>query len=66
MIKLYNRRTDKRIGERHFRARLPDADIPLVRELHTEHGLGYKALSKKFDTPVRTIRDICNYQRRSV
>lgn len=66
MAKLYNRRTDRRIGERHWRARLPDSDVQLVRALHQEHGLGYLALSKKFDAPVRTIRDICNYQRRTV
>lgn len=66
MANFYNRRTDRRVGERHFRARLSDADVQLVRALHEEHGLGYKALSKKFDQPRITIRDICAYRRRTV
>jgi hypothetical protein len=61
MARYYNRRTDGRIGQRHWRARLSDGDVQLVRTLHQEHGLGYTALSRKFDQPRATIRDICKY-----
>lgn len=64
MQKFYNRRTDRRLGERHFRAKLSDADVQLVRTLHQEHGLGYTTLSRKFDQPRGTIRNICKYYTR--
>lgn len=61
-------------GEWHHGAKLSDADIDLIRELHEpkynpatgqwEPGLGYRALSRKFETPKRTIRDIIHCRRR--
>ena len=56
---------DRRVGERHHRARLTDHDVELVRTLHEEHGLGYKSLARKFDAPVSTVRDVCKYLRRT-
>lgn len=64
MQKFYNRRTDRRVGEKHWRVRVPDADVQLMRTLHQEHGLGYTALSRKFDQPRSTVRDICKYYTR--
>ena len=66
MANIYNHRTDGRIGERHHRARLTDQDVRLLRALHEEWGIGYLALSRKFDAPVRTVRDVCGYRRRAV
>lgn len=53
-----------RVGEDHGKAKLTDHDIDLIRELHEEHGLGYRTLARKFETSKSTIRDICKYRRR--
>lgn len=53
-------------GERHPKAKLTDHDVWLVLELR-KCGLGYKRISQKMDNaPIRTIRQICNNQRRRV
>ena len=44
-----------RAGEDHPRARLPDADVEIIRELHEQHGLGYGTLAEKFET----LREPC-------
>lgn len=54
-----------RIGETHHRAKATDAEIDLIRELHEEHGWGYRKLSMKFKLSKRTIRDICSYRKRA-
>lgn len=53
-----------RIGESHPRARLSDDDVSLMRELHEQHDVSYRELGEKFDTPYRSVRDICQYRRR--
>jgi len=55
---------DRRVGERHHRASLSDHDIEMMRVLHEDHGIGYKALAKKFEAPRETVRDVCLYKRR--
>lgn len=52
-----------RIGECHPRARLPDADVRLMRALHAQ-GLGYRRLAAKFECGVSTARDIVTYRTR--
>lgn len=47
-------------GENHPQAKLTDHEVELLRQMHDE-GYGYKRLAKMFETPVRTVRDICNY-----
>lgn len=37
------------IGEGHHRAKLTDADVQQILELHFDHGLGYGTIAKKFD-----------------
>jgi hypothetical protein len=64
-MRVLNRRFDRRFGERHFRVRLSDFDVGLMRALHEEHHLGYKQLSGKFNAPVSTVRDICRYHTRA-
>lgn len=54
-----------RIGQTHHRAKATDAEIDLIRELHEEHGWGYRKLSMKFKLSKRTIRDICSYRKRA-
>ena len=48
-------------GERHHRARLSDAEVAEMRELHEQAEIGYKTLSKMFNCPKSTARDICQY-----
>jgi len=50
-----------RVGEDHHRAKLTDHDVELIRELHEEHGLGYRTLAKKFEVSRSLIRHICKY-----
>lgn len=52
----------RRIGESHPRAKLTDRDIDLIRELHEEHGMGYKTIARKFETCHMTIAKICRYE----
>lgn len=53
-----------RRGEDHPKANLTDHEVELVRQLH-DSGTGYKKLAAKFEQPLRTVRDICNYKRRT-
>ncbi|NMF99559.2 hypothetical protein GPA27_19460 [Aromatoleum toluolicum] len=54
-----------RIGEHHQNARLTDAEVDLIRELHEDEGMGYGELAKRFDVGKSTIADICTYRRRA-
>lgn len=54
----------KRVGGTHPRAKLTDADIDLMRELHEEHGMTYTVLAQKFECSKSTAWDVCNYRRR--
>lgn len=57
-------------GQNHPRAECTDHDVELCRLLYEEHPvghpdhLGYKTLAKRFDVPVRTIRDWVKYRAR--
>lgn len=50
-------------GEDHPQAKLTDHEVELLRQMFDE-GFGYKKLAKKFEAPIRTIRNICNYKTR--
>ncbi|MBP6564010.1 MAG: hypothetical protein KA200_00195 [Burkholderiales bacterium] len=52
------------VGEGHPKARLTDAEVDRIRELHEEHGVGYRELSIMFNAPMNTIGYICRYERR--
>lgn len=58
----------KYVGENHPRAQLSDHEVDLMRRLHEDQlvPMGYKKLAEKFDVPIRTVRDICNYRTRRV
>ena len=56
-----------RVGETHPRAKLSDADVDLIRELH-EAGLSYRQIVLKFDedhlkVSKSTVRDIVECSR---
>lgn len=52
-----------RVGEDHQNARLTDAEVELVRELHRE-GMSYGRLAAKFEVSKSLIRYIVQYKRR--
>ena len=52
----------RRIGDSHHNAKLKTHEVDLIRELHEEHGLGYRRLSEKFEVSRSTIRDVCLYR----
>lgn len=54
-----------RIGQYHHNARLSDATVDRIREMHEDEGLGYKKIAKALDLSLRTVRDICRYDRRA-
>ena len=51
-------------GEKHYRARLTDAEVELIRQVYESGGIGYRKLAKKFDCSQWTIRDIVQYRTR--
>lgn len=53
----------RKYGDRHHRVKIPDSDIPIIRQLNDE-GVGYKRLAEKWECGVSTIRDICTYRTR--
>lgn len=55
----------RRIGDTHHRAKLSDADVDLMRDLHEDHGLGYDRLAKRFGVHRMTVRDIVTYRCRA-
>lgn len=50
-------------GENHPKANLDDYEVELLRTMR-ESGIAWRKLATIFETPVRTIRSICNYDRR--
>lgn len=52
-----------RVGEDHQNAKLTDAEVDMIRELHHE-GLSYKTLAVKFDVSKSLIRYIVQFKRR--
>lgn len=51
-------------GECHPKAKTPDSDVEMIVLLHEQYGMGYKRLAKKFEIPIRTVRQFCNGSRR--
>lgn len=52
-------------GERHHRAKLSDAEVDLMRELHEAHQVSIPECAKKFEVPYNTAYDICVYKTRA-
>jgi len=53
-----------RLGEDHQQAKLTNAEVELIRELH-EGGMSYSQLAEKFEVSKSAIGWICRYQRRA-
>jgi len=56
---------NRRIGQGHHRARLSDADVDLMRDLHELNGKPYRELAGQFRVSFWTVRAICQYRRRA-
>lgn len=54
-----------RVGEDHQRAKLTNAEVDKLLDLHEEHGMGYGRLAELFGVSKSTTRDICRYLRRA-
>lgn len=54
-----------RIGEDHQNARLTDAQIDQMRDLHETHGVDYEALAAMFGISKWAVGRICRYERRA-
>lgn len=54
-----------RIGEEHPNAKLTDAEVERIRDLHEFDGMTYKALAEKFEVSKWCIGRICRYERRA-
>ncbi|MGE0290228.1 MAG: hypothetical protein AB7P16_28435 [Bradyrhizobium sp.] len=48
------------VGEDHPNAKLNWADVELMRQLHDD-GLTVAEISRKFEQPWSTVRDVCRY-----
>lgn len=53
------------VGESHGHAKLSNEEVELIRTLHEEGFVGYRALARAFGVSRSTIQSICNYRRRS-
>lgn len=54
-----------RIGETHPNAKLTDAQVDQIRDLHEKSHKSYSQLADLFNCPKVTIQHICTYQRRA-
>lgn len=54
-----------RIGEYHHRAKIADAVVNLIRDLHEDRRKSYQWLANKFRLPTCTVAKICRYERRN-
>lgn len=56
--------TSRRLPEPHWRAKLTDEEVELIRELYAEGLWSYATLAVVFEVSRFTIRDIVTYRRR--
>lgn len=54
-----------RIGEDHPRAKLTDAQVDEIRELHEEQGIIPRVLAERFNVSRSCIRQILSYEKRA-
>ena len=54
----------RRIGQSHHNATIPDETVARIRELHEEHGWGYRRIAKHLGLRWQTVAKIALYKRR--
>lgn len=58
------RRKPSKAGEGHYRARLTDAEVELMRSMWEDGLYSYKTLAEKFEVPKGYVRDVVKFRRR--
>lgn len=64
MQKLTHSETGHACGERHYKSKLSDDDVRLMRELYEDHKVKPKQLAEKFDVSYHTVTGIIYYRSR--
>ncbi len=54
-----------RIGEHHHGARLSDAEVEQVRDLHEFAGWSYRDIARAYNASKSCIAEICRYEKRN-
>jgi hypothetical protein len=62
--KVFISETGNRCGESHPKATVSDEEVGWMRELHEVHDIGMREIARKFECPLRTVRDILAYRSR--
>lgn len=62
--KLTRAQKGHRRGESHYKVKLSDDDVRLMRELREHYGFSYAKIGEKFECSMWTVRDIVNYATR--
>ena len=55
----------RRVGETHHNARVPDAVVNQIRDLHENQQISYKKLAEMFDLRPDYVARVCRYERRA-
>ena len=55
----------RRVGESHHHATIPETTVTQIRDLHEEHGWGYRRIAKHLGLAWYTVAKIAKYQRRA-
>lgn len=53
------------IGEHHPKAKLSDEEVELIRAIHEEGFLGYKAIARAFGVSKGFVRNVVKFRRRA-
>jgi len=56
--------SSKTTGQNHYRAKLTDHEVELVRQLYETGEFGYRKLAKKFEVSRFTIRSYVKFWKR--
>lgn len=54
-----------RIGATHHNAKVPDEIVNRIRDLHEDHGIGYRRLARMFNLKRAFIQKVCTYRIRA-
>ena len=54
-----------RIGATHHNAKVPDEIVNQIRDLHEDHGIGYRRLAKMFNLKRAFVQKVCKYRIRA-
>ncbi len=55
---------DRRKGQHHYKAKLTDHEVELMRKMHEEEKCSYNFLAKIFEVSKVHVQMLCTYRRR--